>query len=155
MSPRDGIPSKIPALEEMTCSIIYGLVLARVSKALRMRSTEELRTLRRVTQCVNLGWRPLCEAEAVDGDASRVPAGEQSSVKLFRSENDDLWRYSAPRRCADARSPLAFATELDQGRRPNWPVHASNQATVDAIAHSSAEHAPQLDTKTYGYWPSC
>lgn len=101
---------------------MYGLVLARISKALRMRSTEMLITLRRVTQCVDLGWRLLCEAEAVDGDASRVPAGEQSSFKLFRSENDDLWRYSAPRRCAGARSPLAVVTELDQGHQAEWPV---------------------------------
>jgi len=39
--------------------------------------------------------------------------------------------------------------------RVTGPCNASNQATVDAIARSSAEHASQLDTKTYGYWPSC
>jgi hypothetical protein len=48
-----------------------------------------LESLRRVTRRENLGWRPLCEA---DGNASRVPEGEQSSFKLIRSENGDLWR---------------------------------------------------------------
>jgi hypothetical protein len=44
---------------------------------------------------------------------------------------------------------------LTRDTKPNGPCNTSNQATVDAIACSSAEHAPQLDTKTYGYWPSC
>lgn len=57
-------------------AIIIPLVIARVSKALRMKSTEMRKALRRITPCARLGWRPLREAEAVDGDASRVPEGD-------------------------------------------------------------------------------